>query len=358
MNRRCDFPSFLQAKLTLTPPGWLRRADTLAGEAEAWATAIVTLNPEGAPRTIVVTSALRGEGKTVTTLEGVDADERERFANAFASCGGLQCGYCIPGIVMRAKAQIDKKGAGLERDDMARHLGAHLCRCTGYVKVLDAIEAVALGKDLVPEPLGGGGLAGSLLGGVLARERDGDVRDQVLGGLELGQDAVHVLHDGGDPVQVAAVRRREDAVLDEDKPVVLRLQPVGRPGVPEHLVGDGRAVIEAVEGPIFWNGALPGMTPEQRRATYEAMISTLARLHGVEGPAQCLERVVNLPAGPVVAGARRGQFLATFQRNGSCATARRWSWWARASSASTPLSPRSTTTTRCSICRRPCQASL
>ena len=47
-------------------------------------------------------------GRSVTTLEGVDADERQRFADAFASCGGLQCGFCIPGIVMRAKAQIDK----------------------------------------------------------------------------------------------------------------------------------------------------------------------------------------------------------------------------------------------------------
>ena len=89
-------------------------------------------------------------GKHVLTLEGVDADERRRFADAFAACGGLQCGFCIPGIVMRAKAQIDKKGAELRRDDMARHLGAHLCRCTGYVKVLDAIEAVAQGKELTP----------------------------------------------------------------------------------------------------------------------------------------------------------------------------------------------------------------
>ena len=89
-------------------------------------------------------------GKHVTTLEGVDADERRRFADAFAACGGLQCGFCIPGIVMRAKAQIDKKGADLQRDDMARHLGAHLCRCTGYVKVLDAIEAVAQGKECTP----------------------------------------------------------------------------------------------------------------------------------------------------------------------------------------------------------------
>jgi aldehyde oxidoreductase len=89
-------------------------------------------------------------GKQVLTLEGVEPAERKAFADAFAACGGLQCGFCIPGIVMRAKAQIDKKGAALERSDMARHLGAHLCRCTGYVKVLDAIEAVAQGTVCSP----------------------------------------------------------------------------------------------------------------------------------------------------------------------------------------------------------------
>jgi xanthine dehydrogenase molybdenum-binding subunit len=86
----------------------------------------------------------------VITLEGVAADERTAFADAFAACGGLQCGFCIPGIVMRAKAQIDKKGADLQPSDMARHLGAHLCRCTGYVKILEAIDAVAKGKHFEP----------------------------------------------------------------------------------------------------------------------------------------------------------------------------------------------------------------
>ena len=100
-------------------------------------------------------------GKAVTTLEGVDEVERSRFADAFAACGGLQCGFCIPGIVMRAKAQIDKKGADLQRDDMARHLGAHLCRCTGYVKVLDAIEAVAQGTIVDPVLPGGIGTSGA-----------------------------------------------------------------------------------------------------------------------------------------------------------------------------------------------------
>jgi len=90
-------------------------------------------------------------GAEITTLEGVSQKERDAFANAFAACGGLQCGFCIPGIIVRAKAQIDKKGTGLKREDMARHLGAHLCRCTGYVKILDAIETVAqnVGREIL-----------------------------------------------------------------------------------------------------------------------------------------------------------------------------------------------------------------
>ena len=100
------------------------------------------------------------KGKSVVTLEGVDEVERQTFADAFAACGGLQCGFCIPGIVIRAKSQIDKKGAALTREGMAPHLGAHLCRCTGYVKILDAIEAVAHGTVCTPAlsaEIGGGG---------------------------------------------------------------------------------------------------------------------------------------------------------------------------------------------------------
>ena len=104
------------------------------------------------------TSLEKAAGAEITTLEGVAADERAKFAQAFAACGGLQCGFCIPGIVVRAKAQIDKKGAALKREDMARHLGAHLCRCTGYAKILQAIECVA--KNEIP-PLAAAGGVGS-----------------------------------------------------------------------------------------------------------------------------------------------------------------------------------------------------
>ena len=102
----------------------------------------------------------KAEGKEITTLEGVDEEERTRYSDAFSACGGLQCGFCIPGIVMRAKSQVDKKGADLKREDMARHLGAHLCRCTGYVKVLDAIETVAKGTPVDVSMPGGVGSRG------------------------------------------------------------------------------------------------------------------------------------------------------------------------------------------------------
>src|ERR1700712_3090240 len=84
-------------------------------------------------------------GRAIVTLEGVDEAERDRYAEAFAATGALQCGFCTPGIVMRAKSLIDRKGDSLQREDAARLLGGHLCRCTGYVKILDAVECLAQG---------------------------------------------------------------------------------------------------------------------------------------------------------------------------------------------------------------------
>ena len=88
-------------------------------------------------------------GKEVVTLEGFDPAERDRLASAFAATGALQCGFCTPGIVVRAKALIDQKGAGLTRKVAAGRLGAHLCRCTGYTKIFDAIDMLARG-DIPP----------------------------------------------------------------------------------------------------------------------------------------------------------------------------------------------------------------
>src|SRR6478609_7808276 len=97
------------------------------------------------------------EGGVVTTLEGLTDEERTRYAEVFAATGALQCGFCTPGIVMRAHALLEKKGSDLTRESAARLMGGHLCRCTGYTKVLDAVEVLAAGTPVeVIRPLGVG----------------------------------------------------------------------------------------------------------------------------------------------------------------------------------------------------------
>lgn len=86
--------------------------------------------------------------KPIVTLEGFDVGERARYANAFAATGALQCGFCTPGIVVRAKALIDQKGTELDRTTIQGRLGAHLCRCTGYTKIVEAVELLASGEAI------------------------------------------------------------------------------------------------------------------------------------------------------------------------------------------------------------------
>tara|TARA_B100001250_G_scaffold362712_1_gene341596 strand:- start:29732 stop:32305 length:2574 start_codon:yes stop_codon:yes gene_type:complete len=107
------------------------------------------------------TSLERTDGETVTTLEGFDELELQRYCDIFAAHGALQCGFCIPGILVRSKALIEKKGQALTRDETARHLGAHLCRCTGYIKILDAILDIASGVNREPQPPKGVGSRGT-----------------------------------------------------------------------------------------------------------------------------------------------------------------------------------------------------
>ena len=110
-----------------------------------------TVLVDGKARVACQTSLDKTEGATVVTLEGIEPDQRQRMADAFAAFGALQCGFCTPGILMRTKSMLDKaaaSGAGLTRDKATRLMGDNLCRCTGYTKILDAVEALA--ADEVP----------------------------------------------------------------------------------------------------------------------------------------------------------------------------------------------------------------
>jgi len=107
--------------------------------------------------------ASKAAGKTVVTLEGLSERERTIFARAFTYTGGLQCGFCTPGIVMRAKHLLDKDPAP-SRETIANALNNHICRCTGYVKIVDAIELAgrALQGEEIPQPDYSGKIGSSL----------------------------------------------------------------------------------------------------------------------------------------------------------------------------------------------------
>jgi xanthine dehydrogenase molybdenum-binding subunit len=86
--------------------------------------------------------AVKASGKRVQTLEGFSELERDCFADGFIAGGGLQCGFCTPGIIVRAKNLLDKNPEP-SSDDINRILSMHHCRCTGYVKIVDSIKLAA-----------------------------------------------------------------------------------------------------------------------------------------------------------------------------------------------------------------------
>lgn len=105
-----------------------------------------------------VTPMKKVEDSRVLTTEGLGDYRRNVFANAFVEKGGVQCGFCIPGIVMQSNALINKNSQP-DRDDVEKALTPHLCRCTGYKKIVDAVlhAAEAIRKEEeIPEPRSNG----------------------------------------------------------------------------------------------------------------------------------------------------------------------------------------------------------
>lgn len=93
---------------------------------------------DGAPRVACVTPVRRLAGRSVTTLDGLDDDDRHAWAEAFTAHGASQCGFCTPGIIMRLEAL--RRGGTTADDQVAvdRALQAHLCRCTGWQTIAEA----------------------------------------------------------------------------------------------------------------------------------------------------------------------------------------------------------------------------
>ena len=102
-----------------------------------------TVLMDGEPKLACLMLAAQLEGRQVETVEALQqTDEGRTLMTAFAEEGAVQCGYCIPGMEMASLALL-RKGEPLSRDQIREGLSGNLCRCTGYVKIVDAVEKAA-----------------------------------------------------------------------------------------------------------------------------------------------------------------------------------------------------------------------
>ena len=98
---------------------------------------------DGEPVLSCLVLAVECEGLAIETVEGLaQGPELHPLQAAFADLGGAQCGYCTPGILMTAKALLERNPAPT-RSEVAEWLAGNLCRCTGYLKILEAVELAA-----------------------------------------------------------------------------------------------------------------------------------------------------------------------------------------------------------------------
>ena len=98
---------------------------------------------DGAPVLSCLALAVESSGREITTVEGLAQDGRlHPLQECFADLGAAQCGYCTPGILITAKALLDREPHP-SRERICEALSGNLCRCTGYRQIVEAVEAAA-----------------------------------------------------------------------------------------------------------------------------------------------------------------------------------------------------------------------
>jgi len=104
-----------------------------------------TVLVNGKPVTSCITLAVRVDGCEITTIEGLVEDGKlHPLQDAFVEQGAAQCGFCTPGMILSAKALLDKNPR--PSDDEIKHaLAGNLCRCTGYASIIRAVHSAAQG---------------------------------------------------------------------------------------------------------------------------------------------------------------------------------------------------------------------
>lgn len=128
----------------------LRSEAGLTGTKESCDTGVCgvcTVLVDGTPTKSCLVPAAKAEGKPVTTVEGLgEDDDLSDVQESFVDCFASQCGYCIPGFVVSAHALLDRN-PDPSVEEIREGISGNLCRCTGYVKIIDAIQDAAEKED-------------------------------------------------------------------------------------------------------------------------------------------------------------------------------------------------------------------
>ena len=110
---------------------------------------------DGEPLLSCLLLAAESEGRHIETVEGLAAGGRlHPLQESFADLGAAQCGYCIPGMLMTAKALLDREPRP-SRERICEALSGNLCRCTGYLQIVDAVQAAAKKAEAKQESIYG-----------------------------------------------------------------------------------------------------------------------------------------------------------------------------------------------------------
>ena len=98
---------------------------------------------DGEPVTSCLVLAVAADGREITTVEGIaDRDALHPVQEAMVSSGGLQCGFCTPGFIVSSYGLLRQNSSPSE-DEIRRALAGNLCRCTGYTKIVEAVQEAA-----------------------------------------------------------------------------------------------------------------------------------------------------------------------------------------------------------------------
>jgi len=98
---------------------------------------------DGEPVRSCLMLAVQAEGSSLTTVEGLAGDELHPLQRAFADCHGLQCGFCTPGFLISA-LHLLTENPDPSRGEIRAGLSGNICRCTGYVGIVDAVRQAAI----------------------------------------------------------------------------------------------------------------------------------------------------------------------------------------------------------------------